>query len=114
MAVKISLPGLAAVTMRLEGGRVDVEIGSNGVRIVIADAEIEGFSVVIGSRNRGDARGRRRRVAGRSEVTPEMEAAAVEAFLAGADVARLGRSLASVYQAMDAVRSRRQEFDDDD
>ena len=114
MAMKISLPGLAAVTMRIEGGRVDVEIGLDGVRIVIADAEIEGLSVVIGARNRGDVRGRRRRVAGRSEVTPEMEAAAIEAFLAGADVARLGRSLASVYQAMDAIRSRRDGLDDDD
>ena len=111
MAVKISLPD--GVKMRIDGRiRMDVEIGSNGVRIVIADAEIEEMSIVIGSRDRNKAR--LRRAAGKSEVTPEMEAAAIESFLAGADVARLGRSLAGVYRAMDAVRSRRQEFDDDD
>lgn len=111
MAVKISLPD--GVTMRIDGRmRVNVEIGPNGVRIVIADADIEGMSIVIGARDRGKARPRR--VAGRSEVTPEMEAAAIEAFLAGADVARLGRSLASVYQAMDAARRSQDGLDDDD
>ena len=47
-------------------------------------------------------------------VSPEMEAAAVTAFLAGADVRRLGRSLAAVYAAMEAVRRGPDAIDDDD
>ncbi len=93
---------------------MNVEVGSNGVRIVIADAEIDGLSVVIGSRDRGKAKTRPRRVAGRSGVTSEMEAAAIEAFLAGADVTRLGRSLANVCQAMDAVRRRQEGCEPDE
>ena len=42
-----------------------------------------------------------------------MEAAAIRAFLAGADYARLGRALSAVYRAMDAVR-RGQDVTDDD
>ena len=116
MAVKISLLG-GALTTRIEGPmRVDVEIGSNGVRVVIVDADIREMSISIGSPGRDGrkARGRPRRLSAPAEVTPEMEAAAVEAFLAGADVTRLGRSLADVYKAMDAVRRRQAGFDDDD
>lgn len=36
-------------------------------------------------------------------VTAKMEAAGVRAFLAGADTAKLGRALADVFEAMEAV-----------
>ena len=116
MAMKISLPG-GAVSMRIKGSmRVDVEIGSRGVRVVIVDADIREMSILIGPPNREGrrSRGRSRRLSARDEVTSEMEAAAVEAFLAGADATRLGRSLADVYKAMDAVRRRQAGVDDDD
>ncbi len=43
-----------------------------------------------------------------------MEAAAVRAFLGAADAKRLGRSLAAVYEAMEAVRLGREGFDGDE
>ena len=113
MSLKIFVSGAASVSIRIERAtRVEVD-ASGGVRIDIGDGG-DGVSVSIGSR----ARGRRGAIAGApriaagASVTPAMELAAVEAFLAGADVTRLGRSLTSVYTAMEAVR-RGQDGEDD-
>ena len=89
-----------------------IVVAPGGVKMVVGDG-LDEVAISIGSTPRYDARRRTRRLPAWGEVISEMEAAAVKAFLAGADTARLGRSLAEVYVAMDAVR-RRQDAPVDD
>ena len=119
MAVRISVSQDGA-RVRVEvstrdGSCVDVDVASAGVRIVVGSG-LDGMSLRIGSRKRsggGGSKGSRGAIGGRP-VSPEMEAAAVRAFLGAADATRLGRSLAAVYLAMDAIRRDQESSDEDD
>lgn len=112
MSVKIVLEGQGGKPVRVKlSTRRSVNLKINdvaeysGVRIVVGAASGAG-SVVIEVRNRSArAEAKRFRNPG-TLVSAEMEAAAVRAFLGGADTVRLGRSLAEVFVAMDAVRRR--------
>ncbi len=112
--------GSASTRIRIgAGGRV--RIAAAGVRVVI-DITLSDLTIVIGDGPTIEVRANRtasrkrlkgsRSLAAPTFVSPEMEMAAVNAFLGGADTVRLGRSLAEVYGAMDAVR--RQHDDDDE
>ena len=111
--------GSASTRIRIgAGGRV--RIATAGVRVVI-DITPSDLTIVIGdgptievraSRTASRKRLKESRSLAPTFVSPEMEMAAVNAFLGGADTVRLGRSLAEVYGAMDAVR--RQQDDDDE
>lgn len=93
-----------------DGRRIRIDVGGNASVTVTSGPG--GVSVRIGedldavTRYLGGMTTAQRRTYLRSQpgVTPQMEAAAVRAFLAGADVARLGGSLAAVYRAMEAAR----------
>lgn len=115
MAVKIYLPDGGSITIRVDRATRIQVVASGGVRIDIGDGPGDRVSITAGSRARdgGGAMTDSRRIAGRGAVTPAMEKAAVEAFLGGADVTRLGRSLGEVYASMDAVR-RSEEGQDED
>ncbi len=113
MAVRIRITGAGRLSIRIDAASVvTIETGNSSARP--PPDEDRGRLSVYTRAPRG--RGRRgvgpRRDDGGS-VTPAMEAAAIEAFLAAANAARLGRTLAEVYQAMDAVRRRLDEPDDD-
>ncbi len=114
MAVKISISDTDTLSIRIESAS-RVEVGATGrIKIIVEDGP-----VVMSVTTRSRARDRRepiaesRRIAG-GLVTSAMEAAAIKAFLDGADVSRLGRSLSCVYAAMEAVRRRQGIQDDDD
>ena len=111
MSLKITVSGAGSVSIRVDRATCIEVDATGGIRILIGD-DPDGASVSIESRvrNRRGTIAEARRVSG-GVVTSAMEAAAIEAFLAGADVSRLGRSLASVYSAMEAVR--RNEGDDE-
>ena len=114
MAVRIRITGSGDVSIRIDAvSRIDVGTASSGVRLLVDDDAGDALSVYTRA-PRGTGRGERSRRTGTGLVTPAMEAAAIEAFLAGADTARLGRSLADVYRAMDAVRRRQDALDDED
>lgn len=113
MAVRIRITGAGRLSIRIDAAsRVTIETGPSGVRPLV-DENRERLSVYTRAPRGGGGRGvgPRRDVGG--SVTPAMEAAAIEAFLAAADTARLGRTLAEVYRAMDAVRRQRDGIDDD-
>ena len=119
MKVRILLgdDGGASMSIKLAGcGRVEMFSSDGSLTIVEADGPGNPAARVEAASSK--RRGRRRigRLGGADEGSPvssEMEAAAVRAFLAGADNARLGRALSAVYRAMDAVRRGRDPSDDD-
>ena len=106
MAVRISITGAGGLSVRIdaasrgEGADVRIAVGPSDVSI-----EIEERPDVLAQYTRVREPSKRRpAISAKIGVTAEMEAAAVSVFLAGADVAKLGRSLAAVYEAMEAAR----------
>ena len=94
---------------------VDVDIRSGRVRIVVGDGSgRQTLRIASSDRDRREAKKRSRGVVGTGFVSPQMEAAAVKAFLGSADATRLGRSLSKVYEAMDAVRRGQGTFENDE
>lgn len=116
----IRISGRASISIRIgRVGRVRIVCrggpgGAGDVEIAVGDG-----AGAIASSGAGDA-GKRGalagpgRAAGAARVTPAMEAAAIRSFLEGADTARLGRSLADAYLAMEAVRRTLDGLDDGD
>lgn len=108
MAVKIFIAGEDGASVRIKVSvRATVEVSSTDRSLTIT---VGGGAEGLSARRGTSASGGRQRLdrarddRGAGSVSPEMEAAAVRAFLAGADATRLGRTLAAVYLAMDAVR----------
>lgn len=87
------------------GARVTITSSADGVSVRIAE-DLDATDVLARYYGGRTMAKRDRLPRGRSGVSREMEAAAVRSFLAGADVARLGRSLIAVYEAMEAARLR--------
>ena len=102
------------VSIEVSSRDTDVYVRSVGVRLVVGYGPGR-LSIRIGAPRREDRKAKRRPLGlpGEGGVSPQMEAAAVRAFLGAADATRLGRSLSEVYRAMDAVR-RGQDASDDD
>ena len=112
MSLRITVSASGSTCVRIDRAtRIEVD-ASGDVTIEFGDSFVDA-SISRGMRKR-DKRGAiaaDRRIEG-ATVTPAMEAAAVEAFLARADVSRLGRSLADVYAAMEAARLLERGLDD--
>lgn len=113
MALRIRITASGRLSIRIAGSRVTIEAAPSDVGLLL-DEDRDRLSVYTRAPRGRDGRGRASRRAEEGSVTPAMEAAAITAFLAGADTARLGRTLADVYRAMDAVRRRQDASDDDD
>ena len=104
-----------SIEVSTRGSNVDVDIRSGSVRIVVGDGPgRQILRIASRDRDRREAKKLPRGVVGTGFVSPQMEAAAVEAFLGAADATRLGRSLSKVYEAMDAVRRGQGPFEDDE
>ena len=94
--------------IRIEVGAdasVTITTGPSGVSVRVAENPDTADVDLISRYYSGRAMAKRSRfLRTRPGVSPAMEAAAVRSFLGGADVVRLGQSLAAVYEAMEAAR----------
>ena len=91
--------------------RIDVVNFGQIVSIRIDDADEDEVPRLLGGRG-ANGRGGQRSGCG-SAVTPAMVAAGLETFLAQGDRARLGATLAELWRAMEHVRARGGDLDED-
>ncbi len=113
MAMRIRITSTQGVSIRIDAvARVYIKSASSSMRLLSDDAD-DPLSVYTRAPRSRSRQGQDAPPADEGTVTPAMEAAAINEFLAGADRVRLGRSLADVYRAMEAVRRRQDALDDD-